>query len=336
VEVNDGTRRSAEQRVAVEVVLVNNAPVLDATGKFQLPAIDLNAFNNQGSEVFDLLASAGPGTITDPNLDALGGMAVVGVDDSHGAWQWSDDDGQTWQNFNNPSVTDATLFPDDFGVRVRFVPVTGFSGTVALQFRAWNQTLGAPGSFTPETTGLSADTSMSGGFTGFSNAFGTVAATVNAPVPPPPPSPAPPASPSAAASIQFTSISLTPNLFAFSETETINVHVSQGGGSVTIAVGGQNVQAAVDASGNATVTLTVPLLSVISPQSITANYNGMGATGSAVTTAGWSLFNAFLSAIDTFLADGTQIVQFSFDGMPLLFLVWSPSEQLTGVGLGAG
>ena len=101
-------------------------------------------------------------------------------------------------------------------------------------------------------------------------------------------------------------------------------------------MGGQNVQAAVDASGNATVTLTVPLLSVISPQSITANYNGMGATGSAVTTAPWFLFNAFLSAIDTFLADGTQIVQFYFDGMPLLFLVWSSSEQLTGIGLGAG
>src|SRR5262249_3706683 len=54
VEVNDSTRRSANQLVAVEVVLVNNAPVLDATGKFHLPAINLNDFNNQGSEVFDL------------------------------------------------------------------------------------------------------------------------------------------------------------------------------------------------------------------------------------------------------------------------------------------
>jgi hypothetical protein len=48
------------------------------------------------------------------------------------------------------------------------------------------------------------------------------------------------------------------------------------------------------------------------------------------------LFNAFLSAIDTFLSDGTQIVQFYFDGMPLLFLVYASSGQLTGFGLGAG
>jgi hypothetical protein len=310
--------------------------VLDATGKFQLPGLNLNDFNNQGSEVSDLLASAGPGTITDADLDALGGMAVVGVDDSHGAWQWSEDGGDTWQDFDNPSVTNATLLPDEFGMRVRFVPVAGFSGTVALQFRAWDQTLGAPGSAMPESTGLSADTSTSGGFTGFSNAIGTVAVTVSAPVPPSP-TPAPPAPPPpVAASIQFTNISLTPNLFALNETETINVHVSQGGGTVAFAVGGQNVQAAVDASGNATVSVTVPLASVISPQSITANFNGVGATGNAAITAPWLLLDAFLSAIDTFLADGSQIDQFYFGGSPLLFIVWSPSGQITGFGLGAG
>src|SRR5262249_31045608 len=145
VEVNDGSRRSADQLVSVEFVPVNNAPVLDAPGKFQLPAIALNDFTNQGSQGFELLASAGPGAITDVDPNALGGMAVVGADDSHGAWQWSDDNGDTWQNFDNPSVTNATLLADDFGVRVRFVPVAGFLGTATLQFRAWDQTSGEPG-----------------------------------------------------------------------------------------------------------------------------------------------------------------------------------------------
>jgi hypothetical protein len=159
------------------------------------------------------------------------------------------------------------------------------------------------------------------------------------------PQPAPPAPPAVAASIQFTTISVTPNPFALSATETITVKVSQSGGSVTFAVGGQNVQVVVDANGNATVTLTVPLLSVLSPQSITAAYNGVSASANAATTASWfalidstknMVWNLFLTAIDKISADGTQIVTYYFNGSPLLFIAWSPSGQLRGFGLGAG
>jgi hypothetical protein len=47
--------------------------------------------------------------------------------------------------------------------------------------------------------------------------------------------PAPPPAP-VVASVQFTSVAITPNLFAFYQTETVNVHVSQGGGIVSFAV----------------------------------------------------------------------------------------------------
>jgi hypothetical protein len=160
------------------------------------------------------------------------------------------------------------------------------------------------------------------------------------------PQPTPPAPPPAVAtSIQFTTISVTPNPFALSATETITVNVSQGGGSVAFAVGGQNVQATVNANGDATVSVTVPLLSVLSPQSIKAAYNGVNATANASTTASWFalidstkniVWNLFLTAVDKILADGTQIVTFSFNGSPLLFIAWSPSGQLKGFGLGAG
>ena len=43
-----------------------------------------------------------------------------------------------------------------------------------------------------------------------------------------------------------------------------------------------------------------------------------------------------LPAIDTFQANGTQIVQYSFLGSPLLFVVFASSGQLIGFGLGAG
>ncbi len=160
-------------------------------------------------------------------------------------------------------------------------------------------------------------------------------------VPPPPPAP-PPAVP---ASIQFTNISVTPNPFALTATETINVTASQGGGSVSLAVGGQNVTTSVDANGNATVTLTVPLLSVLLPQSITAAFNGVNATADAATTARWfalidstnnMIWNLFLTVDDKISADGTQVLTFSYGGSPLLFIAWTPSGQLKGFGLGAG
>jgi hypothetical protein len=157
------------------------------------------------------------------------------------------------------------------------------------------------------------------------------------------PQPAPPTP--VAPSIQFTTISVTPNPFALTATETITAKVSQGGGSVSFAVGGQNVQASVDANGNATVTLTVPLLNVLFPQGITASFNGVNATANAATTARWFalidstkniVWNLLLTVVDKISADGTQVLTFSFNGSPLLFIAWTPSGQLKGFGLGAG
>jgi hypothetical protein len=160
----------------------------------------------------------------------------------------------------------------------------------------------------------------------------------------PQPSPPAPPAPPVAASIQFTSISITPNLSNFTQTETVSVHVSQGGGTVAFAVGGQNVSTSVDANGNATVSVTLPILAMFSSQNISASYTGGNATGNVATTTSWFqvttlLFlklNLLLPSVATFQADGTQIVQYSFLGKPALFVVFSSSGQLVGFGLGAG
>jgi hypothetical protein len=160
----------------------------------------------------------------------------------------------------------------------------------------------------------------------------------------PQPSPPAPPAPPVAASIQFTSISVTPNLSAFNQTETIRVHVSQSGGTVAFVVGGQNVSASVDANGNATVSVTLPILTMFFPQNITAAFNGANATANVATTTTWfqvtallfTQFQLLLPAVDTFQADGSQMVQFSFAGRPVLFVVFAPSGQLAGFGLGAG
>ncbi|HZV03446.1 MAG TPA: hypothetical protein VE999_00010 [Gemmataceae bacterium] len=134
-----------------------------------------------------------------------------------------------------------------------------------------------------------------------------------------------------APSLQFTSIQIQPNLLALNQTETIDVHSSQSDGTVTFDVDGQTVTAPVDANGDATVSLTLPLATAMSPQNISAAEGGASASVMAL----WTLLDALLPEIDMLLADGTQVEQFYFDGMPLLFMVWSPSGQLEGFGFGA-
>ena len=45
-------------------------------------------FDNAGSTVASILASAGDDRITDADAGALEGIAVIGVDNTHGLWQY--------------------------------------------------------------------------------------------------------------------------------------------------------------------------------------------------------------------------------------------------------
>jgi hypothetical protein len=144
----------------------------------------------------------------------------------------------------------------------------------------------------------------------------------------------------AAAAIQFISVTIVPNLFALNQTETIAVHVSGPGGivnqgTVTFTVDGHSVSAAVNGNGDATASLTLPLLAAAFPQSITASFNGPDRLpATAMQTALWGLVDALLPAIDTFAADGSQSVQSYLFGLPLLDFLYSSSGRLTEVVFG--
>ncbi|MCL1468668.1 DUF4347 domain-containing protein, partial [Argonema galeatum] len=83
---------------------VNKAPVLTA-GTSTLPTIneDESLASNTGMLVSDLIA----GLATDDNSDPLG-IAVTGVDNTNGAWQFSTD-GTTWTPFGAVSDSSATV-----------------------------------------------------------------------------------------------------------------------------------------------------------------------------------------------------------------------------------
>ncbi|HEY7427510.1 MAG TPA: Ig-like domain repeat protein [Gemmataceae bacterium] len=83
----------------------------------------------------------------------------------------------------------------------------------------------------------------------------------------------------AAAALQFTSVTVVPNLLALNQTETFRVYVAGSGGvvhqgTVTFSVDGKSVSAAVDGNRDATASLTLPLLTAVFPQSIQAIFSG--------------------------------------------------------------
>ena len=166
----DGPFQSNLATTTVSISWVNDAPVLDNSGDMALTAIDENTFDNAGTLVSDLLASAGGDRVTDVDPLAEEGIAVTAADDVSGQWQFSLD-GSTWLGLGAVSETAARLVPADG--RLRFVPSANFAGLIdpAVTFRAWDQTSGLAG----ET----ADVSANGGDTAFSTAVETASITVN-------------------------------------------------------------------------------------------------------------------------------------------------------------
>jgi hypothetical protein len=133
----------ATETATLDVLPVNDAPVLDASADLRLSDVAEDVTDPPGDTVADLLASAGTDPITDADGDPEG-LAIVGVDDTHGTWQYSTDGGGSWQSFGAVSDSNAVLL--DASSRIRFVPAPGYDGPAGdLTFRAWDQTLGATG-----------------------------------------------------------------------------------------------------------------------------------------------------------------------------------------------
>ena len=153
---------------ALALVGVNQAPVL--SGANNLGTILEDPVSNPGTLVSALIS----GKVTDADAGALTGIAVTGVVNTNGSWQWSANGGLTWNAFGSPSAVASRLLTADSNTYVRFVPNANWNGTVTngLSFRAWDQTTG--------TAGLTADTTSNGGSTAFSSATASSSITVTA------------------------------------------------------------------------------------------------------------------------------------------------------------
>ncbi len=146
---------------------VNDAPQL--LGANDLAAILESQFGNPGTRVADLIK----GLVSDIDASAVAGIAVVGVDASHGSWQYSTD-GRNWIDFGLVGEQSARLLAADATTAVRFVPIDRWRGQVAagLTLRAWDQSSGVAGEL--------ASIGSSGGTSPFSSETAVVGITVTA------------------------------------------------------------------------------------------------------------------------------------------------------------
>ena len=134
-----------QQTVDLDVVVnpVNDAPVL-TTGTFSFSDVLENNTNPIGNTVADLLNSSPRNPVSDADGTNTG-IAVIGIDDSNGQWEFSIDGGATWQTFAsqgvaNGAVNDVNGLLLEASSLIRFVPDDGYDGPVGdLSFRLWDQ-----------------------------------------------------------------------------------------------------------------------------------------------------------------------------------------------------
>ncbi|WP_157605143.1 beta strand repeat-containing protein [Schlesneria paludicola] len=156
-----GTTAFSEGQVTANLVVtsLNDAPVL--TGANAFATITEDQATNSGNQVSALIA----GKITDVDAGALQGVALTGLNNSSGKWQYSLNNGSTWTDIVSVSVDSALLLRSSD--RLRFVPNLANGTTASVTFRAWDQTSG--------TAGTKVNTTSSGG----TRAYSSVQATAN-------------------------------------------------------------------------------------------------------------------------------------------------------------
>jgi VCBS repeat-containing protein len=196
VTPNDGTSDGSADTVTITITPVNDAPGLNAAVSPTLTAVPEDAgdddgtgadgdddatdnANNNGTTVASMVVD---GSITDVDGGAVEAIAVIGVDNTDGVWQYSTDNGATWNNFSGTTGTSVDLsgaarlldgsLTGGATQLVRFVPNADYSGTATLTFVAWDRSSGSAGG--------TADASVRGGTTAFSSTSDTASITVTA------------------------------------------------------------------------------------------------------------------------------------------------------------
>ena len=154
--ISDGNGGTVQGTASLDITPVNDAP--------GMPGVMLGSTSEDSSKTWQVATFVSGSWDVDDG--ALKGLAIVGVDDSHGSWQYTLD-GSTWFDIGAVAANNALLLAADATSAFRFVPDADWNGSTGmLQYKAWDQTSGTAGSY--------ADASVSGGTTAFSGTSGSV------------------------------------------------------------------------------------------------------------------------------------------------------------------
>ncbi len=171
VTATDGSGATAMSSFQVAVDSNNDAPVLNVTPTPTLTSIAVNSSNSTGNTIAEIVVD---GSITDADGTPAEAIALTGVNDANGTWQYSINGGTSWSNVGAVSDTSSLLL--DAAAKLRFVPDADYTGGATFTFRAWDQTTGSNGQ-----TGV--DVSTNGGSTAFSAQSDTGSINVHSPDP---------------------------------------------------------------------------------------------------------------------------------------------------------
>jgi VCBS repeat-containing protein len=154
--------------ISITIAGMNDAPVLSRSVAVTLDPVAEDTSNPAGSRVSAML-----GGVTDVDASALRGIAVSGVTNSGGKWQYTLNGGTAWTDFVGPTRSTARLLTANSSTRIRFLPHADFNGATGLFFIAWDQTQGEA----DDVIDLSSS-GATGGTTAFSAVAGQASLTV--------------------------------------------------------------------------------------------------------------------------------------------------------------
>ncbi len=138
---NGGLDTSATLTFTITVNAVNDAPVLDFSGAPVLTDILEEDVASNGNLISEIIASVEPAVtmLSDDDPADTHGLAIFTTDESNGAWEYSLNNGSSWQAVGVVSASHARMLASDVVTRLRFVPNADYHGTAAINFRLWDK-----------------------------------------------------------------------------------------------------------------------------------------------------------------------------------------------------
>ncbi|MBF0449769.1 MAG: hypothetical protein HQK75_03630 [Candidatus Magnetomorum sp.] len=125
----------------------NNAPEFNQSDDyFVANNLTVNPAEFNGASIGEVLNQMTE-AFSDIDYDTEFGLALTGVSNANGQWQYSTDNGNTWTDIFVVSDDNALLLADDDQTRLRFKPNMDYLGGYPgdIKFRIWDQYRGSTG-----------------------------------------------------------------------------------------------------------------------------------------------------------------------------------------------